>query len=502
LGRFGDLTRLLARARELAERAETRQRTQLNASIAKTIRDIGEEAAFGDYVHTALTLREAELSRHHSPPEWYTKQIQDEQQRREAIESRSKNLLLSGRIEEAEEMYLSAEELRDSHEKWGSLGARHCFLRWMVEDAQVQAAEALFDVTDWDSLAGEPARSHTAVRFAQVMAKQGHWDAALRLLKAVCPKHGDTSSFFDLLTLGEALWKLGAKSDAIWAFREAAKGSLSKASDDPTFALSGYRAEPLQVARYQIGASDIGGAIETLRGVLQLIAPLAFNPPKSRPADLPPTALWLAGATIKPESERWVKARGDLARLLAWVGLDEEAFALLGEYRANQAEVLVNIIRGYSDRGSFDAAFANIQALQSGALTTDAEPGTTTVIKPNGEISTSVRYNDIRHIEDLERKEHCRMAAFLILGNAARHGNVHSFQRANALGQLVASEKWNPYHNGITVSAMVALTEKHGADFAEKFAEASFDGESALVWALDTIARTAAGLEQWDPLWP
>jgi hypothetical protein len=49
---------------------------------------------------------------------------------------------------------------------------------------------------------------------------------------------------------------------------------------------------------------------------------------------------------------------------------------------------------------------------------------------------------------------------------------------------------------------MVALTEKHGADFAEKFAEASFDGESALVWALDTIARTAAGLEQWDPLWP
>jgi tetratricopeptide (TPR) repeat protein len=493
------LTRLLTKARALAERAETRQRIELNASIARTIRDIGEEAAFGDYVHTAFMLREAELRRRHSAPEWHTQQIQDERERREAIENRSKNLLLSGRIEEAEEVYPSAEELRDSHEKWGSLGALHCFLRWMVEDAQVQAAEALFDATVW---AGDVARRHTAAWFAQVMAKQGHRDAALRLLKAVCPKPGDPSSFFDLLTLGKALWKLEVKSDAISAFREAAKGSLSKASDDPTFALSGYQAEPVMIARYQIGAGDIGGAIETLRGVLQLKAPLAFNPPPPRPAYLPPTARWLAGATIKPESERWIKARGDLARLLAWVGLDEEAFALLGEYRANQAEVLVNIIRGYSDRGSFDEAFANVQALQSGTLTTDAEPGITTVIKPSGEISTSVRYNDTRRIEDLERKEYCRRAAFFILGNAARHGDVHSFQRANALGRLVASEKWDPYYNGIVFNAMVALTERQGADFAEKFAEASFDGESALVWALDTIAITAAGLEQWDPLWP
>ncbi len=69
------------------------------------------------------------------------------------------------------------------------------------------------------------------------------------------------------------------------------------------------------------------------------------------------------------------------------------------------------------------------------------------------------------------------MAAFLILGNAARHGDVHSFQRADALGQLVASEKWNPYHNGIVFNAMVALTERRGADVAEKFAEASFRGE-------------------------
>ncbi len=183
------LTRLLAKARELAERAESSQRTHLNARVAKTIRDIGKEAAFGDYVARALMLREAELSRH-PLPEWYVQQIQDQQERRDAIEKRSRDLLLSGQLEEAEQVYLSAEDLRDLHEKWGSLGARTCFLRWMVEGAQVHAAQDLFYVTDWDSLAGEAARGHTAARFAEVMAKQGHRDDALRFPEDSVPDAG------------------------------------------------------------------------------------------------------------------------------------------------------------------------------------------------------------------------------------------------------------------------------------------------------------------------
>jgi hypothetical protein len=304
--------------------------------------------------------------------------------------------------------------------------------------------------------------------------------------------------------LGQALWLVGETQEGVEVLREAARASLAAATRDVRLSLWGYsRSEPISIARIQCAISDREGAVATLRGVLNLAAPLEYEPPPPPPADLRPGMIYIAGPpTLKPAAKRWLDARPELVGVLARAGLDAEAFSFLTVPNAKQLDLLGRILRGQAERGAFAAAFQTLGRLQKEPLTTEAEPSKV-ILKPTGEISVEIQKSPVRAVEDLERTKAFRTTLWSIIRNTARLGDVDAFKRADLMWRQQITEDPSQFPRRDLGAELKMFAKAGQVRAAMEFAQAapSFGGRVAgLLKVVEGLAGVPEPLD--NPFFP
>jgi hypothetical protein len=389
---------------------------------------LGLAAEFGSYAADAIGARE----------KFYQDRIPTDPKReaeREAqskklleLEAEAKHRLASGDLSGARDVYLSAEDLRDDHNRRGVLGADVQFLGWKLEAGDLPGAVDLFRSVDWQN---PWTRVEMARRIASAYNAVGQRSEGLLILRELHPSSDVGNAYMTLSYLGQAFWKVGETEEAKAVLREAAKASLAAVVRNVRLPLSGYdSSEPISIARIQSAILDQEGARETLKEILKLEVPLEYEPAWPRPADLPANSIYVAALpSLVPAAKRWFDARPDLVWRLARAGLDDEAFSFLSAPKAKQLDLLDYIVLGQAQRGSFAAAFQTLERLRSAPLTTEAEP-TTIILKPSGEISVHKQQSLLRPVEDPERKAALKKGLQHISRTAARLGDIDTFKRA------------------------------------------------------------------------
>ncbi len=467
--------------------------------LACLIRDAGHEAMFAEFVVQSMAAWDAYWrARPDYSPEEAARRAEKAERLRE-IDRRAKELFLSGQPEAAEETYLQGNALRSELEgEWSR--NRPAFTDWLVEAGRFEEAIELFRANE-----AEPeCRARFAAGFAQMMHKAGAGARAVRFLKEAMLSI-DPKGSRDLMLCGVAFAKMDRREDAIVTLQHASAASLSEAASDTAQSLIEFVSSPLYICRHQIGLGDLSGATRTMLGTLELAAPFEYEPLPAPTFESGPGRYFkVIGASITPAAGRWIQARGTAAHLLAWLGLERQAFDLADEHRANQAEVLVNIAHGQSDRGDLHAAIRTLELIEAKTLT--AEVDTWADMLSGGQLArrkiTTPSGDVVRAIEGTEKDDHWGKAAFVVLLNCVRFGDASSFARVNDWAQEKSPEQWRTFSRSPIFDAMLPLTERQGVQAAINFAEAVFDRERSLPSALERVAKSIAGLAKWDPLWP
>ncbi len=329
-----DLTPWFRRAFAILDDAEPDGKTEIyiRAHIARLARKVCPANAFGDRLDDAVAA-ETQLIRDIVRPERRL-----EMERLVELNQTTKRRFLDGDMHGAEETYLSAEDLRDDHERRGLLGAHSIFLGWLLEAGDLPRSLTFFQTTNWGSSFTQIA---IARRVADALSKAGRRPEGLNLLRNLRPAPDAADAYKTLTYLGKALWAFGETNEGVVLIREAARTSLLRAAQDVRVPLWGYSStEPIALAQLQCVIADDEGAADTLNGVMQLAVPIEYDPPSPRPTDLPATAIYFSGGPqLKAASNRWLSSLPDLIRVVARVGLDAKAFSFVGicSNRATQA---------------------------------------------------------------------------------------------------------------------------------------------------------------------
>jgi hypothetical protein len=482
---------LLREAMEIAERLDDRQRMPVRANIGGWLQRLGLAAEFGSYAADAIGARE-KFFHDRIPPD---PEGEAQSNKLQELEAEAKRRVVSGDLLGARDVYLSAEDLRDDHNRAGALGADVRFLEWKLEAGDLAGAVDLYRSVDWRSVW---THVEMARRIASAFNAMGQRSKGLRILMELRPSSDVDDAYMILSYLGQALWKVGETEESKAVLRDAAKASLAAVHRDVRLPLSGYTScEPISIARIQSAISDQEGAQETLHGILKLESPLEYEPPWPRPADLSPNAIYIAGPpSLVPAAKRWLDARTDLVWRLARAGLDDEAVSFLAAPNAKQLDLLGYVILGQAQRGSFVTAFQTVERLRNDPLTTQAEPSMV-ILKPTGEISVHTQQSPVRSVEDLERKAALRIGLRHIMRNAARLGDVDVFKRAELLSRQIAPESSDPMR---VFSDLGMLAKAGQVDTAIEFARAvpNLDGRvSALLSVVLGITGVLSSLD--DP---
>jgi len=460
------LISVLSAAQEVAEREKDEsRRIRLRRSVAYFIRSTGQEAFFGNYVAEAMSAADLD------------QKAREEKLR--SLEAEARRAFLGGDEARALLLLEQARELLSDHERAHfdvKLESKVQFLAWELEAGNMAAGLARLKTSDWQGTI----LVLMAQRVARAYVVAGQRDQGLNILRELLSDPDNHS------LVAEAFWKLGAHEEAIGIMREAARLCFDAAAQDVKKPI------PLQLVQTQLAMHDTEGALDSLRRAQSLAAPLEYDPSPPRQPNVR-TGIWFAHP-LKPAAQRWLLVREQLARLLARVDLDADAYRLLDEPMANQPAVLAAIAGGQSARGGFAAAFATLEMIRDPVRTVPAQY----VFNPDDGLLYPPQGSPVARADDKARSKAIDGAAFLIARAAARLGDEDAFRRAFELGREIDSKAWMRLGDRL----LRDLAKSGHAKLAMEFALEGSDA-STQVAALAQVASGMAGLP--DPTevgWP
>jgi tetratricopeptide (TPR) repeat protein len=376
---------MLAKNEAEKEPNEARRRDHL-ISVARHIRERGEEAAFGSFVVDMIGAKQEQQG----TLDWYSARVR-----------RAKPAFLAGDIEAAKQHLGDCSYHANSAKKCPTDDGFWIFelQRWTLDAGRLN--EAVQRLKSGLSLSGDRLVLARLGPSGALLAA-GRRAEALELLREL-----KSDSSIDPRSLAEALWAVGEADEARSMLRQAAAAALAAAAKDVSQPL------PTEHARVQLHMGDRDGALVTLRGITRLEMPIEEDPGRESSTDL-------KYGSLTPASERWVKARQPLARLLARAGLDGEAWKLVDAPLADQPRYLLNLAQGQAERGDFDAALETIDKLRAAALLEPAD------------------YRDRRRgSAPMKAAEHARRERAFAINSlmriAARKPDVPAFRRVTTL---------------------------------------------------------------------
>ena len=118
--------------------------------------------------------------------------------------------------------YLSAEDLRDDHERQGLLGAHITFLGWLLEAGDLSRSVRFLQATDWAFPLTQVAMTR---QVADALGKAGRRPDGVHLLRSLRPAPDATDAHMTLTYLGKALWAIGDMEEGVTIIRGAARAS-------------------------------------------------------------------------------------------------------------------------------------------------------------------------------------------------------------------------------------------------------------------------------------
>ena len=277
-------------------------RLPLRHHVALSMRKIGRESAFGDYVTYALNAWDAWDPWRESPKR---KALRIDQE----IYAEARRAFLAGYPESAKRL------LRDRDCKLiGYCGSPVLefdsqFLHWELEAENFTAAtRRLREI-------GSKNKSGLVSRVARAFLDAGRAGEGFEILSEL-----RSNPHVDPALIAQTYWRLGAIDEGRMLMREAANAAFVEAERDSKKQL------PVIIAGVQWAMGEQDGALDTLRRIQQY------------------------------DADRLRMIRAPLAGRLALVGLDADAFSLLEDRLADRV-TLASIVVGQARRGDFNAAF-------------------------------------------------------------------------------------------------------------------------------------------------